>query len=46
MFLVPRDNSFDLFDDFLEDEFFRGHDFMPKKERNLMKTDIKEQKDK
>jgi HSP20 family molecular chaperone IbpA len=46
MFLVPKDNSFDLFDNFLEDEFFRGHDFMPKKERSLMKTDIKEQKDK
>ena len=46
MFLVPRDNSFDLFDNFLEDEFFKGHDFMPKKERSLMKTDIKEQKDK
>ena len=37
--LVPRNNSFDLFDDFFD------HDFMPpKKERNLMKTDIKETK--
>ena len=40
MMLVPRRNSFDLFDDFFEDEFF------PKKERNLMKTDIREKKDK
>jgi HSP20 family protein len=46
MFLVPRDNSFDLFDNFLEDDFFPRHDFISKKERNLMKTDIKEQKDK
>ncbi len=40
MMLVPKRNSFDLFDDFFEDEFF------PRKERNLMKTDIREQKDK
>ena len=40
MMLVPRRNSFDLFDDFFEDEFF------PKRERNLMKTDIREKKDK
>lgn len=40
MMLVPRRNSFDLFDDFFDDEFFS------KKGRNLMKTDIKEQKDK
>ena len=40
MLLVPRRNSFDLFDDFFEDDFF------PRKERNLMKTDIKEKKDK
>lgn len=40
MMLVPRKNSFDLFDDFFEDEFF------PRKERNLMKTDIVEKKDK
>ena len=47
MMLVPRKNSFDLFDDFLDDDFFRGPDFFPpKKERNLMKTDIKEKKDK
>lgn len=39
MMLVPR-NNFDLFDDIFEDQFF------PKKERNLMKTDIKETKDK
>ena len=40
MMLVPRRNSFDLFDNFLgDDDFF-------KKEHNLMKTDIKEKKDK
>lgn len=38
MMLVPRRN-FDLFDDFFDDNFF-------KKEKNLMKTDIKEKKDK
>jgi len=38
--LMPRRNSFDLFDDFFND------DFLPRKERNLMKTDIKEHKDK
>ncbi|MBQ9181826.1 MAG: Hsp20/alpha crystallin family protein [Bacilli bacterium] len=37
--LVPRRNSFDLFDDFFDDGFF------PKKQRNLMRTDIKEKKD-
>jgi len=37
--LVPRRN-FDLFDDFFDDNFFN------KKEKNLMKTDIKETKDK
>ena len=37
--LVPRRN-FDLFDDFFDDGFFS------KKERNLMKTDIRETKDK
>ena len=37
MMLVPRRNSFDLFDDFFED------DFKPRRDRNtLMKTDIKE----
>ena len=41
MMLVPRRNSFDLFDNFFGDD-----DFIPKKERNLMKTDIKEKKDK
>lgn len=40
MMLVPRRNNFDLFDDFFEDSF------IPKKERNLMKTDIREKKDK
>ena len=46
MMLVPRKNNFDLFDDFFEDEFFPRHEFISKKERNLMKTDIKEKKDK
>ena len=45
MMLVPRKNSFDLFDDFFDEDFFPRHDLMPKKERNLMKTDIKEKKD-
>lgn len=40
MMLVPRKNSFDLFDNFFDDGFF------PPKEKNLMKTDIKELKDK
>ena len=38
--LVPRRNNFDLFDDFFDDGFFS------KRERNLMKTDIREKKDK
>lgn len=40
MMLVPRRNDFDLFDDFFRDDFF------DRKEKNLMKTDIKETKDK
>lgn len=40
MMLVPRRNSFDLLDDFFDDGF------MSKREKNLMKTDIKEKKDK
>ena len=44
MMLVPR-NNFDLFDDFFDDDFFPRHEFLPKKERSLMKTDIKENKD-
>ena len=40
MMLMPRRNDFDLFDDFFRDDFFN------KKENNLMKTDIKEGKDK
>ena len=40
MMLVPRRNSFDLFDDFFNE------DFLQRKERNLMKTDIKEHKNK
>ena len=41
MMLVPRRNNFDLFDNFFGDE-----DFFPRKENNLMKTDIKELKNK
>ena len=40
MMLVPRRNNFDLFDEFFDDEFF------PRKERNLMKTDVRDLKDK
>lgn len=40
MMLVPRRNDFDLFDDFIDDTFFS------RKEKNLMKTDIRETKDK
>ena len=40
MMLMPRRNNFDLFDDFFRDDFFS------KKESSLMKTDIKESKDK
>lgn len=39
MMLVPRRN-FDLFDEFFDDGFFS------KREKNLMKTDIRETKDK
>ena len=41
MMLVPKRNSFDLFDD-----FFKEDDFFSKKGHQLMKTDIKEKKDK
>ena len=40
MMLVPRRNSFDLFDDFFDDGMFS------KNTKSLMKTDIREQKDK
>lgn len=40
MMLVPRRNNFDLFDDFFGDDFFT------KRPSNLMKTDIREKKDK
>ncbi len=40
MMLVPRKNNFDLFDNFFDDDFF------PRKENTLMKTDIREKKDK
>lgn len=46
MMLVPRKDYFDLFDDFFEDDFFPRNRVLSKKERNLMKTDIKEKKDK
>jgi HSP20 family molecular chaperone IbpA len=39
--LVPRRNSFDLFDNFFGDD-----DFFTRPEHHLMKTDIKEKKDK
>jgi len=41
MMLVPRKNNFDLFDSFFDDDAF-----FTRKERNLMKTDIREKKDK
>ena len=40
MMLVPRRNSFDLFDDFFKDDFFS------RRQPALMKTDIKEKNDK
>jgi len=40
MMLVPRRNSFDVFDDFFDDNF------MGRREKSLMKTDIREKKDK
>lgn len=40
MMLVPRRNNFDFFDDFFEDDFSKG------RTRNLMRTDIREKKDK
>ena len=40
MMLMPRRNSFDVFDDFFRDDFFN------RRENQLMKTDIKEAKDK
>ena len=40
MMLVPRRNSFDLFDDFFDDGFFQ------KNTKSMMKTDIREKKDK
>ena len=36
MMLVPRRNNYGLFDDFFDEDFFT------KKEKNLMKTDIRE----
>ena len=40
MMMIPRRNNFDLWDDFFKDPFFE------KTEKSLMKTDIKEKKDK
>ena len=40
MMLVPRRNGFGFFDDFFEDEFFKG------RTRDLMRTDIIEKDDK
>ena len=40
MMLVPRRNSFDLLDDFFDDGMFK------RKDKNLMRTDIRELKDK
>ena len=41
MMLMPRNNNFDLFDNFFDDDVF-----FTNKKNNLMKTDIKEKKDK
>ena len=41
MMLVPRRNNFDLFDNFFTDD-----DFFVKREHHLMKTDIKDKKNK
>lgn len=41
MMLIPRKNDFDLFDEMFADPFFMNHG-----ETKLMKTDIKEKKDK
>ena len=41
MMLVPRRNSFDLFDDFFDDGFFSKN-----ATKNMMKTDIREKSDK
>ena len=40
MMMIPRRNNFNLWDDFFKDPFFE------KEEKRLMKTDIKEKKDK
>ena len=42
MMMIPkRRNEFDLFDD-----FFKGDDFFSRRDMSIMKTDIKEKKDK
>lgn len=43
MMLVPRKKDFDLFDNFFEDAFFHP---MTRTDKNLMKTDVRETKDK
>lgn len=40
MYMIPRRNNFDLFDDIFKDPFFTND------ETKIMKTDIKEKKDK
>ena len=40
MMMIPRRNDFDLFDDIFKDPFFTNN------ESKIMKTDIKEKKDK
>lgn len=48
MFMIPRKNhDLDLWDDIFDDPFFRMHPNFPRHEENrIMKTDIKELKDK
>ena len=41
--LVPRKKDFDLFDNFFEDDFFHP---MQRHDKSLMKTDVRETKDK
>ena len=48
MFMIPRkNNELDLWDDFFEDPFFTNHrNYARHEESRIMKTDIKELKDK
>lgn len=45
MFMIPRKNH-DLWDDIFDDPFFREPTFRRREESRIMKTDIKELKDK